>query len=84
MQVVNGYPCFTCEDVDVARRGVDPSTRFESPAVIAARHPGKAAAVSDADPGNPAVNAAVKVEPPRGVNEPLSSGDRGTILNLLV
>jgi len=91
MQIVNGYPCFTCEDVDVAKRHIDPATRFQTPAAIAAKHPGKAApadltAAASADPSNPAVNpsSAQQVEPARGVNAPLATGDRGTVINLLV
>ncbi|HVO15947.1 MAG TPA: hypothetical protein VMV26_12070 [Alphaproteobacteria bacterium] len=91
MQIVNGYPCFTCEDVDVAKRHIDPATRFETPAAIAAKHPGKAApdqlaAAASADPSNPAVSAAAaqRVEPVRGVNAPLASGDRGTAVNMLI
>ncbi|MGE5148281.1 MAG: hypothetical protein ACM3N5_16125, partial [Candidatus Eiseniibacteriota bacterium] len=84
------YPCFTCADVDLARKNIDPSTPHQSPAVQAARDPSKAAANDATDPTKPGASvragadAPSKVEPPKGVNDPLAAGDRGTILNLLV
>ena len=92
MEIVNGFPCFNCADVDRARHNVDPATPRLSPAVKAARDPSEAAAGDAADPTKPGsgagananANASSKVEPPQGVNDPLATGDRGTILNLLV
>jgi hypothetical protein len=84
MEIVNGYPCFSCADVDMARKNVDPASPHQSPAVQQARDPSKAAAANAADPTKPGAGASAKVEPARDVNNPLSTGDRGTILNLLV
>ena len=86
MEIVNGFPCFNCTDVDRARHNIDPAAPRLSPAVKAARDPSAAAADNAADPtksGN-AAGASTKVEPPKDVNDPLATGDRGIILNLLV
>jgi hypothetical protein len=66
MEIVNGYVCFNCTDVERAKKGEDPTTKPGTPE--AKDH--KPFGVS-------------KDDEPRGVNRPLTAGDRGTQVNLL-
>lgn len=66
MEIVNGYPCFTCSDADYAKRGIDPS------------RPGiDQLGLRPDQPKSPTKDQV------RDVNQPLSAGNRGTVLNLL-
>ena len=71
MQVVNGYVCRNCTDVDLAKKNIDPA------------HP----KLPDGRAATPEAKKAAKVEVERraelGVNKPVASGDTGTKLNVL-
>jgi hypothetical protein len=68
LEIVNGYVCKDCTDIARAKKGEDPSSKPNS---IAAKPDHKALAVA-------------KDDEPRGVNRPLSDGDRGTRVNFLL
>ena len=67
MELVNGYVCRDCTDVERARKGEDPAK------------PVRSGSKADATGGT----VASKDEEPFGVNRPLTGGDRGTQVNLL-
>lgn len=75
MEIVNGYTCFTCGEASLAQRGIDPRQRGQ--ADLGAPDPRTDAAL--------ALSAARAVTPaePLGVNRPLASGPRGTLVNIL-
>ena len=76
MQIVNGYVCLNCTDVERAKKGTDP--------VAAAANP---QAETESKPTDlrhdQRVAETKKAEEPRDQNRPLAFGDRGKILNLL-
>lgn len=76
MQVVSGYVCFNCTDVERAKKGSDPAVAAANPQ--AATDP-KATELRRgqrvAEPNRP--------EEPRDQNRPLGFGNRGKVLNLL-
>ena len=88
MEIVNGFPCYNCTDVDYALKHVDPATgRKGLVAVQETEAAKKADKLATADTNNAKVTAeqkADKIEPARGVNEPLAAGDRGTNINILI
>lgn len=68
MEMVNGYRCESCADVALAKRGLDPAKGNQSPFERAQEE---------------AAKAGLTVQP-LGVNQPLTVGIRGTVLNILV
>lgn len=68
MEMVNGYRCESCADVALAKRGLDPAKGNQSPFERAQED---------------ATKAGLTVQP-LGVNQPLATGVRGTVLNILV
>lgn len=68
MEIVNGYVCFNCTDVERAKKGDDPSVKPNSPEAKDKDH--KAFGVA-------------KDDDLLGINRPLAAGDRGTQVNLL-
>jgi hypothetical protein len=88
MEIVNGFPCYNCTDVDYALKHVDPATgRKGLVAVQEAEATGKTEKLATADADNAEIAAgqkAAKVAPAPGVNEPLAAGDRGTKINILI
>ncbi len=79
MELVNGIPCFNCTDVERAKKAGINGQAGTTPAlsgVIAPQPLGE---------GGLAIGALAPVEGvPTGVNQPLASGDRGTVLNVAV
>jgi hypothetical protein len=71
MEMVNGYRCESCADVALAKRGLDPAKGNQSPFERAQEEAAKA--------GLPGGGAQAL-----GVNQPLASGVRGTVVNILV
>ena len=69
MDIVNGYPCKDCTDIELAKKGIDP----------------KNPKLADGKPADPATkNAEVKQKAAElGLNEPLAAGEVATILNTL-
>ena len=88
MEIVNGFPCYNCADVDYALKHVDPATgRKGLVAVQEAEATRKTEKLATVDANNAEIAAgqkAAKVEPALGVNEPLAAGDRGTRINILI
>ncbi len=70
MEMVNGYRCESCADVALAKRGLDPAKGNQSP-YDRQREQAEKAGLS---PGGQ----------PLGINQPLTTGPRGTIVNILV
>lgn len=68
MEMVNGYRCESCADVALAKRGLDPAKGNQSPFEGAQEEAAKAGLTAQ----------------PLGVNQPLASGVRGTLLNIVV
>ncbi len=68
MEMVNGYRCESCADVALAKRGLDPAKGNQSPFERAQEK---------------ATKAGLMVQP-LGVNQPLTTGVRGTLLNIVV
>lgn len=68
MEMVNGYRCESCADVALAKRGLDPAKGNQSPLERAQEE---------------AAKAGLTVQP-LGVNQPLTAGVRGTVLNIVV
>ncbi|HYI73315.1 MAG TPA: hypothetical protein VEX87_26420 [Skermanella sp.] len=71
MEIVNGYPCRDCSDVEKAKKGIDPNAR-----------PGETEADAKSRSGSGPLEE--KDRDKRGVNRPLSTGNVGTALNILV
>jgi hypothetical protein len=71
MEIVNGYPCRDCSDVEKAKKGIDPNAR-----------PGEAEADAESRRGSGLFDE--KDEDRRGINRPLSTGNVGMALNILV
>jgi hypothetical protein len=69
MEIVNGYPCRDCSDVEKAKKGIDPNAR-----------PGEAEADGESRSGS----GLLEEKDRRGINRPLSTGNVGTALNILV
>ena len=70
MKIVNGYPCRTCADESLARRGIDPARPEEAQGILS--------------PAEEARRARLQTyAAPDGINRPLATGDRGRIINLL-
>jgi hypothetical protein len=67
MEIVNGYVCRDCTDVERAKKGEDP-----------AKAQGVVAKAASKDAPGTARDAETL-----GVNRPLTAGDRGTRVNLL-
>ena len=47
MEVVNGYPCKNCTDVDLAKKGIDPAKPKDGPNGVYAADKAKDSAKSD-------------------------------------
>lgn len=71
MEIVNGYPCRDCSDVEKAKKGIDPNARA-----------GEAEAEAESRSGSGLLEE--KDRDKRGINRPLASGNVGTALNILV
>jgi hypothetical protein len=92
IELVNGYVCQNCTDVEHAQHGVDPADPKGTRKAEKAAEDGKmqkagasgtasgtGSSSAAADPG-----AATSGTPPAdGVNRPLAQGSRGTIVNLV-
>jgi hypothetical protein len=78
MELVNGIPCFNCTDVERAKKvGLDGSANVQDPLHPSAVPQGNGGAGTSSSPAD-AANQVL------GINQPLTSGDRGTQLNLLL
>jgi hypothetical protein len=75
MEIVNGYPCRDCTDAEKAKKGIDPSAGPNA-------QPGETKA--DVKSRENAGSLTGKNEDERGINRPLSTGNVGTALNILV
>jgi hypothetical protein len=75
MEIVNGYPCRDCTDAERAKKGIDPSAGPNA-------QPGETKA--DVKSRESAGSLTAKDEDRRGINRPLSTGNVGTALNILV
>jgi len=83
MEIVNGYPCRDCTDAEKAKKGIDPSAGpdaqpGETKADVKAR---ENAGTSFGSPNSPYSH---QNEEERGINRPLTAGNIGTALNILV
>lgn len=76
MQVVNGYVCFNCTDVERAKKGSDPAIAPTNPQA------GTEAKSTDLRQDQRVAETSRSGEP-RDQNRPLGFGDRGKVLNLL-
>jgi hypothetical protein len=88
VQVVNGYPCFSCADVDKAKHNVNPKASQDAAGNSAAAAAGKPSDPSrlPGQPGAPGTDPtapAGAVTAASGVNAPLTQGHRGTLYNLV-
>jgi hypothetical protein len=81
MELVNGIPCFNCTDVERAKKaGINGQGQAGRTPVLSG-----VIAPPPAREGGLTADAVVPVEGvPTGANQPLSSGDRGTVLNVAV
>jgi hypothetical protein len=75
MEIVNGYPCRDCTDAERAKKGIDPSAGPSA-------RPGETKA--DVKSRESAGSLTAKDEDRRDINRPLSTGNVGTALNILV
>lgn len=76
MQVVNGYVCFNCTDVERAKKGADPTESAVRPTTPELR--------ADDLRRDQRVRESAAGEGPHGdANKPLNHGDRGRVLNLV-
>jgi hypothetical protein len=95
VQVVNGYPCFSCADVDKAKHNQNPKAAQDaagnpksaqdaagSAATAAAGKPSGPPGQPGAPGTDPAAQAGA-VTAATGVNAPLTEGHRGTLYNLV-
>jgi hypothetical protein len=80
VQVVNGYACFSCADVSKAQHSVNPRPPADPDGDAATAAGGTNGTGGPPQPGNP--TGGPDPTAPNGVNQPLSSGPRGTVLNL--
>jgi hypothetical protein len=79
MELVNGIPCFNCTDVERAKKAGINGQVAVTPALsgVIAPQPLREEGL--------AAGAVAPVEGvPTDVNQPLASGDRGTVLNVAV
>lgn len=80
VQVVNGYACFSCADVSKAQHSINPRPPADPAGGAVTAAGGTNGTGGPPAPGNPTGGAAPAAPP--GVNQPLSNGPRGTVLNL--
>lgn len=88
MEIVNGFPCYTCGDAAYAKKHIDPATGREGlVAVEEAAAEKKAEELATVEATNAAISAernAAKIHPALGANAPFAGGERGTAVNILV
>ena len=87
-ELVNGYVCRTCADVDYAKRGIDPAHPHDKAG--SAHHGGGVGRSSLSTSGAAAATTGVpgaedgSASSGDATGQPLPDGDRGTLVNLLV
>ncbi|OYQ34904.1 hypothetical protein CHU95_10005 [Niveispirillum lacus] len=68
MEMANGSRCESCTDVALPKRGLDPAKGYQSPIKQGQEE---------------ATKAGLTVQP-LGVNQPLATGVRGRVLNIVI
>jgi hypothetical protein len=86
IELVNGYVCRNCTDVEYAKRGVDPADpkgTDQTGRTHRGRHGHHAAAATDTQQATDPITAPDDATTTDDVNRPLPGGDRGTLVNLV-
>lgn len=82
LDIVNGYVCRNCTDIDLAKRFIDPAQPPDG--ADGATKPQRATHPSRSTlSGNSGIDPAQATLPLIAVDQPLEVGDRGTTVNIL-